>query len=79
MTDIQEYFMPNGNLKVTEDEILAVFKREQDPVLSANEVAEAVGMTPQGAYYRLENLKESGKLKRKSLGRDIAWWRPDLI
>lgn len=65
---------------VTEQEILKVFDYEDDPVLTATEVAEGLGrfgtqLTPEGVRNRLNEMAEIGLVGRKTVGaRAVAWW-----
>lgn len=65
---------------VSEQEILKVFDYEDDPVLTAPEVAEGLGrfgkqITAEGVRNRLETMAEKGLISRKSVGaRAVAWW-----
>lgn len=65
---------------VTEQEILKVFDYEDDPVLTASEVAEGLRrfgkhMTSEGVRNRLEAMAEKGLVSRKKLGaRAVGWW-----
>lgn len=65
---------------VTEQEILKVFDYEDDPVLTASEVADGLRrfgkqMTSEGVRKRLEGMAEEGFVNRKKLGaRAIGWW-----
>jgi repressor of nif and glnA expression len=65
---------------VTDQEILKVFDYEDDPVLSASEVADGVRrfekhITSEGIRNRLEAMAEDGLVSRKKLGaRAIGWW-----
>lgn len=54
-----------------EDYLEAV--REHEPA-STREVAEAVGVTIQGADYRLRQLEEEGLVASKLIGNSRAWW-----
>jgi len=59
-----------------DDEVLRIFERSDDPVLTAAEIAEELGMTRQGVNYRLKQLHDDGSVARKQLGsRAVAWWR----
>lgn len=40
---------------------------------STSEVAEAVGVTRQGADYRLRQLEEEGKVRSKLAGNSLVW------
>ena len=65
---------------VTEQEILKVFDYEDDPVLTAPEVAEGLRrfgrqITPEGVRNRLGEMDEKGLVSRKKLGaRAVGWW-----
>ena len=65
---------------VTEQEILKVFDYEDDPVLTATEVAEGlrrfgVQITPEGVRNRLEEMGENDLVSRKKVGaRAVGWW-----
>lgn len=65
---------------VTEQDILKVFDYEDDPVLTAPEVAEGLQrfgkqLTPEGVRNRLEQMAEKGLVSRKKLGaRAVGWW-----
>ena len=65
---------------VTDQEILKVFDYEDDPVLSASEVADGVRrfgkhITSEGIRNRLEAMAEDGLVSRKKLGaRAVGWW-----
>jgi repressor of nif and glnA expression len=65
---------------VTDQEILKVFDYEDDPVLSASEVADGLRrfgkqMTSEGVRHRLEAMAEEGLVSRKKLGaRAVGWW-----
>lgn len=65
---------------VTEQDILKVFDYEDDPVLTASEVADGLGrfgiqITGEGVRNRLEGMAEEGLVSRKKLGaRAVGWW-----
>jgi len=65
---------------VTDQEILKVFDYEDDPVLTAPEVAEGLGrfgkgITPEGVRNRLDRMASEGLVGRKDVGaRAVAWW-----
>lgn len=40
---------------------------------STKEVAEAVGVTRQGADYRLRELEKDGKVESKMVGNSLVW------
>lgn len=65
---------------VTDQDILKVFDYEDDPVLTAPEVAEGLrrfgkSMTGEGVRNRLEEMATAGLVSRKKLGaRAVGWW-----
>lgn len=46
--------------------------RENEPA-ATSEVADAVGVTRQGADYRLRQLEEEGKVRSKMVGNSLVW------
>ena len=46
--------------------------RDHQPA-STKEIADAVGVTRQGADYRLRRLKEEGKVSSKMVGNSLVW------
>lgn len=44
---------------------------------STKEVADSVGVTRQGADYRLRKLEEEGKVESKMVGNSLIWQLPD--
>ena len=60
--------------KTSDQEILSLLECEQWP-LGSTEVAEAVGITQQGAYNRLRRLADKGQIERKTTG-GTTIWRP---
>ena len=50
--------------------------REHAPA-STMEIAEAVGVTRQGADYRLRQLREKGKVDAQMIGNSLVWSMPD--
>jgi predicted ArsR family transcriptional regulator len=68
---------PGRNPEITDDEILEVFRRSSDPVLSTSDVSSEFDITHRGVRDRLEGLEEEGLLKSKKVGaRAIVWWDP---
>ncbi|WP_245697889.1 hypothetical protein [Haloplanus vescus] len=62
---------------MSDEEILDVFKRSDDPILTASEVSDALNMGRRGMLARLESLEERGLLKSKKVGgRSVVWWYP---
>ena len=44
---------------------------------STMEIAEAAGVTRQGADYRLRQLREDGKVEAQMIGNSLVWSMPD--
>ena len=66
---------PGRKPRVSEDEILSLFRETDDPVLSTAEVGEQLPITRRSAYNRLKTLRETGKLESKQIGgRNRVWW-----
>jgi repressor of nif and glnA expression len=65
---------------VTDQEILKVFDYEDDPVLTAPEVADGLRrfgkrITSEGVRNRLGEMADEGLVSRKKLGaRAVGWW-----
>jgi len=67
------------NPRVTDDDLLDVFKDAADPVLSTAEVADAVPIKRRGTLNRLRTLEDAGDLESKQIGgRNTVWWLADL-
>lgn len=63
--------------QVTDEEILAVFRKAEDPFLTATEIAEELPIKRRGIYNRLKSLEEDGVLRSKKVGgRTTGWWYP---
>lgn len=61
--------------RVTDADLLDVFRATSDPVLSTAEVAEAVPIKRRGVLTRLRRLEEDGDLDSKQIGgRNTVWW-----
>lgn len=68
---------PGPKPRVTADEILALFEKTDDPVLSTAEVAEQLPLQRRSVYDRLVKLREDGELASKQIGgRNTVWWQP---
>ncbi|PSQ57417.1 response regulator of citrate/malate metabolism [Halobacteriales archaeon SW_8_68_21] len=60
---------------LTDDNVLAVLRDAEDPVLSAKEVSERMDCSAEAARQRLHDLKDSGMVKTKTVGaRARIWW-----
>ncbi|WP_331234852.1 winged helix-turn-helix domain-containing protein [Natronorarus salvus] len=63
--------------RVSDEEILDVFRNSADPVLIASEIAEHVDISRRAVNYRLTNLEDEGILRSKQVGgRSTVWWLP---
>lgn len=61
--------------RVTDDEILHVFREADDPVLSTDEVAARLPIKRRATYDRLASLQESGQLNGKQIaGKARVYW-----
>lgn len=68
---------PGRNPDVSDEEILDVFERSDDPILTASEIAEELEIGRRGMLARLESLEEEGVLRSKKVGgRSVVWWFP---
>lgn len=68
---------PGRKPRITDEEILDVFRSSTDPVLTTGEVASEVDITHRGVRDRLEQLEEEGKVRSKKVGaRAMVWWDP---
>ena len=64
--------------RVTNEDLLDVFRSTSDPVLSTAEVADAVPIKRRGTLNRLQALEENGDLESKQIGgRNTVWWLVD--
>jgi len=60
---------------VTDDELLAAIHTHVDPVVTASDVAERVGLTSQAVNKRLPRLVEEGYLRKKKVGASaVVYW-----
>ncbi|MFW6436559.1 MAG: winged-helix domain-containing protein [Halococcoides sp.] len=65
---------------VTEQDILKVFDYEDDPVLTAPEVADGlrrfgIQITSEGVRNRLQEMEDDDLVGRKKMGaRAVGWW-----
>jgi hypothetical protein len=64
--------------RVTDADLLDVFRETADPVLSTAEVAEALPIKRRGTLNRLRALEAEGTLDSKQIGgRNTVWWAID--
>jgi hypothetical protein len=66
--------------RVTDKDLLDVFRDAEDPVLSTAEVADAVPIKRRGTLNRLRDLEDAGDLESKQIGgRNTVWWLAGLM
>jgi biotin operon repressor len=66
---------PGRKPRVTDDEILQLFRDTDDPVLSTAEVTEQLSIKRSATYKRLSALHDDGQLTSKDIGgRNTIWW-----
>lgn len=66
---------PGRKPRVTDDDLLGVFRETADPVLSTAEVADALPIKRRGTLNRLRDLEADGTLDSKQIGgRNTVWW-----
>jgi predicted ArsR family transcriptional regulator len=66
---------PGRKPRVTDEELLAVFQRTDDPVLSTAEIADELPIKRRATLTRLRRLADNGVLNRKQTGgRNTVWW-----
>ncbi|WP_423995909.1 winged helix-turn-helix domain-containing protein [Halorubrum trapanicum] len=59
----------------TDQDILNVFKKTTDPVLSTAEVANNISIGHRATYNRLKSLEDTGELQSKKVGgKSTVWW-----
>lgn len=67
--------MVQGEMTVTDDEILAVMERSDDPAFITSELADEFDMTTEGIRRRLNQLEREGRIhKKKPSARTVIWW-----
>lgn len=65
---------PGRKPEVSDDEILAVLRESDEPVLTAGEVAAKLVIGRRSVHDRLVDLHERGLLGRKDVGPRAVWW-----
>lgn len=61
--------------RVTDADLLDVFRETADPVLSTAEVSDALPIKRRGTLNRLRALEDAGELDSKQIGgRNTVWW-----
>lgn len=61
--------------ELTEQDILKVFDRTDEPFLTAPEIAKEFDVTRQAVTYRLKQMRNDGLVGRKETGASsVGWW-----
>lgn len=67
--------MPDVDYRESDVKYLRAMAHSADPVVTAPELADIVGVTQQAAHSRLQEMEERGLVKRKKVGsRSVVWW-----
>lgn len=75
---MSEHSTPGRNSRVTTEDILEVFRRSDDPVLSTTEVADELPIKRRATLTHLQRLAEKDVLERKRTGgKNTVWWLPE--
>jgi Fic family protein len=62
--------------EVSKDEILGMLEDSDDPVLTAKEISNELGVTSVTVNKYLKELQEEGLTERKQVGaRAVVWWK----
>lgn len=66
---------PGPKPRVSDEEVLELFRESSDPVLSTAEVAAELPLVRRSVYDRLDRLRSEGMLEGKEIGgRNTVWW-----
>jgi len=60
--------------KVSDDKIIQAIKSHPEPVVSAEDVGNAVDLSRQAANERLRMLHNEGVTEKKKVGSGQVWW-----
>ena len=72
---MSEETKPGPTPRISDEEILTVFRDTEDPVLSTAEVTEWIPLKRRATYNRLQSLADGDRLKSKQIGgRNTVWW-----
>lgn len=70
---------PGRKPTVSDEEILEVFRKASDPVLTTKEIAEEIDLGRRGAYDRLRKLSHEDSIEMKKVGETGAvWWSHEM-
>ena len=66
---------PGRKPRVTDEEILQLFRETNDPILSTDEVTEQLSIGRSATYKRLKSLQDEGRLQAKTIGKkNTVYW-----
>lgn len=69
---------PGRKPKVTDEELLEVFRSSDQPVMTPQQVADEVTLTRRSVHNRLVSLEKQGILERMDVGpTGSVWWIDD--
>jgi len=72
---MSEESKPGPTPRVSDNEIIDLFRDTDDPVLSTAEVTERIPVKRRATYNRLRSLADKGRLESKQIGgRNTVWW-----
>jgi len=75
---MSEESKPGPTPRVSDDEIIDLFRDTDDPVLSTAEVSERIPLKRRATYNRLHSLADERRLESKQIGgRNTVWWPAD--
>lgn len=61
--------------RVSDDELLAAIYTHLDPAVTASDIADRVGLTPQAVNKRLPRLINEGYVRKKEVGASaVVYW-----
>ncbi|MFC6724992.1 hypothetical protein ACFQE1_11540 [Halobium palmae] len=59
---------------VSLEDVLAVFRRFEEPCITSADVADELSCTTEAARQKLARLREEGRVKSRKSGRITLWW-----
>jgi hypothetical protein len=66
--------------EISTDDVLTMIRNTADPIVTTNDVGEALGCSTETARRKLTELAEAGTIERRQVGANaVVWWIPDLF
>jgi len=60
---------------ITPERVLAVLREADTPVVTARDIADELGCTPEAVTTKLKQLQKQGRVARRQVGaRAVVWW-----